>query len=232
MKPHQSLIATCTLATLCAGSAQAVPLLEDSFDRSGPISGSNPDIGPTWSGSGWTTDGASLLVTSNTFVQAPITILPNTTYFLSMDVTVTSRDIGWIGMAFSIPPFNAINGNAVGGIHHRGMAGPDSLQLFLPNASGTQNIAGDLTFPKTLGVELVTGASLANSTTSWKLNGLPIGTSQSVDASNNNGIVIQANIGRGFVDNIRLTADPVPEPSSLLLCGLGIFGFAARRKRP
>ena len=232
MKPHQRLITTYAAVTFCTTSAHAITILEDSFDRLGPISGSNPDIGTGWSGSGWSTDGTSLLVTSNTFVQAPLTILPNTTYFLSMDVTVTSRDIGWIGMAFSLPAFNAINGNAVGGIHHRGMAGPDTLQLFPPSGFSTQNIPGDLAFPKTLGVELVTGSSLTKSTTSWKLNGLSIGTSQPVDASGINGVVIQSNIGRGFVDNIRLTAEAVPEPSSLLLCGLGIFGFAARRKRP
>lgn len=238
-QPIHRVVACCTnvlapflLANvlLCPATLMAQVIFNDTFSRTGPVVGSTADTGQIWSGTGaFATNGSELLVDSNNAPRVGISFAPNTTYELSLDITIDSGD--WIAFGYTdIAPVNSWVANTGA----MAMAGSSStiLQVFDNGMPAVQQFNVSSVFPKTLSIVLDTGATLTNSTLSYKVNGVPIGGTFSTDASSADGIFIQAhNSGRGPVDNFRLTA--VPEPGSgtyLSLLMVGLVGGSWYRR--
>jgi MYXO-CTERM domain-containing protein len=210
-------------------AAHAITLIQDSFNRTGPLAGSSPSYsitGGTWSGpiGGYTTSPNAAI--TNPLVAQPHafttpTLLINTTYTLSviMGNQTGPNDPQWLAFGFG----QSFSGD--GGI--------------IVDGAGGSYAYGSYPFP-TIGsnidrftITLTTGNLLSNSLISYARSTGPIGISHITDASAfGSSIYFQKNANaQGYYSDLLLTATPVPETSSALLGLVGVLGLAIRRRR-
>lgn len=218
-----------TISNASAVLATTNLLVEDTFSRTGPFVGSTPDVGGSWTGGGatWTTNGSELSTSSNGFAYIGIgSLATNETYTLSMNVTVNSGS--WIGFGFGNAATTSVNFGADASLLHRQSANAELFSI----VDGSDSFSVPAGFPKELEIEIETGASLANSTVTWSVNGSQIGASRVINASGIDRVFLEEFGGTtGVVDTFRLeTTEAVPEPSSALLMGLGMLGLLRRRR--
>ncbi|MEM8944981.1 MAG: hypothetical protein AAGD11_07325 [Planctomycetota bacterium] len=216
------------LLTCIASAAHGTLIIEDTFSRTGPLVGSLADTGQTWTGSSaFVTNGAELNVINNTGPSiGGLAFLPNQTYELSMDLTVSSGGNGWIAFGYTdTSQSNAFDANR-GAVLHRQVA---EIQTFAAGNTGAQSLSVTSSFPKSLAIALETGASLATSTLTFKVDGSAV-SSRPADVSSIDGVFIQANGATGTVDNFRLSV--VPEPSSFALISLVAVRILAGHRVP
>ncbi|MGJ8726365.1 MAG: choice-of-anchor D domain-containing protein [Roseibacillus sp.] len=198
------------------GRLQATTVIEDTFSRTGALNNSTTDSGQTWIGSGWTTNGSEVSISGGTASRiGSLTLATNTHYVLSMDVNVmtggTNGSQDWIGFGFTTSSGNVASSSR-GFMLHRRTA---QVQFFSSGTNGAQSAPSTSPFPNSMEIHLTTGANLANSTLSYKLNGVVVGNSVTTDASPVDSVFV-GNISNstGTVDNFVLTANPIPGTDS------------------
>ena len=220
-------------------NAAGLVIVEDNFDRLGPLVGSNADSGQTWNGSGpFVTTGTVYQVDGSTTSFASIdglSFLPSSTYCLSVDMTIfLPISDGWVGLGFKSTGATSVSTGTVGTFQMEQTPEVRShpLNLTLPQIDPVS--AGATSVSHNLEIILQTGATLASSTLTWEVDNVPVRSSVPVDATGIDGIFLahesSASLFRGQFDRLRLLG-PIPEPSSALLLSLAGVGAIVRRRR-
>jgi len=228
-----SLIATLTASAALLGAAHSAIIYQDDFNTDGALNGSISSHGENWVNT--SSDDlyklVGLLIVDGDDKTASITGLTlsvNTTYSLSMDVNVTAGGSDWFGMGFRTNSFvHIISGTAASMLHRNSPA----VQMFTENGGyGQGAVAG--TGLQNIEIILTTGSSLANSTVSYAVDGVAVGSTQNINANGVDGVFLATrDTARGYIDNFELRADAVPEPSSTALLGLGGLALILRRRK-
>lgn len=213
-------------------------IVEDNFDRTGPLVGSNADTGQTWTGSGaFVTTGTVYQVDGSTTSFAKIDGLvfaPNATYCLSVDMTIfLPISDGWVGVGFSSGASDIATGT-VGAFQMAQVPEVRSHPFNLTSPQIDPVSAGAFSVSHNLEVILDTGATLASSTLTWRVDGSPVRSGVAVDATGLDEIFLAHastdGAFRGQFDRLQLRAT-IPEPSAVLLLGLSAVGLLVRRRR-
>lgn len=257
-----ALLLAFTAALVPAQKALSQTLFQDTFDGlvSANISGSAPDIRPntqTWFGSAsFKQDGSH---TSSGSVWLALSggaaLQVNTTYTFSLSLNLTeASSTNWVSFGFS----NSGTTPSGGGMNNAGDSAA-SWMLARQNGgtqayggSGTANNYGVTTSTNlfsrgniTMGITLVTGATLADSTLGMSivgsndatytldLNGATAGSTRTVDASNYKFIGFGANTGNiADFTSFTATSSSIPEPAtSAALAGAALLGLVGYRRR-
>ena len=232
-----SLLTATIVAAIPSQQATAATIINDTFSRTGPLDGSFADTGQQWSATGWSTAAGAirgsgeLQVTSQETARLDgLSLQPNSTYRLEVELTVTSGGFSWIGFGFKTPSHLDINTGTIGSMLHR--HNPE-VQMFVSGSGSQQTVPVAPSFPKTLSIDLETGNTISNSELSWRVNGSEVGARRTIDASAVDGVFI-TNSGPnalGTITNLSVTSTPtIPEPSSLVLLGLAFPLLASRRR--
>ena len=205
-----------------------VILVEDTFSRVGLLNGSAADTGQPWivDGATWATDGSLLQVTGSSQAVriGGVNFHPNSTYLLSMELTVTDGGFNWIALGYTSSFFhNSLDLNR-GAMLHRQIA---EVQLFENGLPASQTIPVSSSFPKELSIQLDIGETLADATLLYRVDGDLVGIPATTDVSTIDGVFIQGLHALGTVDNFKLIL--VPEPSCQVLALLGPIAFLVRR---
>jgi hypothetical protein len=234
------LRATATILSLVAmpiaSQAAGTIIIEDNFDRTGLLVGSLADSGQTWTGtSTFENNGAEYQVDGSSSSYADIgglTFETSSSYCLTVDITIYDPfSDGWLGFGFSSPTSTDAFTDTVGTFIR--LDDPE-VRTYVNGGSLEQIDVVTDNFSDTLTIFLDTGATLATSTLSWEINGDPVRTGISVDATGIDGIFLAHDtvddMSRSVFDRLQLLG-PVPEPSSALLLVLAGVGTILRRKR-
>lgn len=235
-KSLRSLAAIATLTLLPAATHGAgVTLVEDIFDRFGPLVGSDANTGQTWGGSSaYNTFGSFYQVDGDTTSFATIsglTFLPSSTYCLSVDMTIfLPISNGYLGLGFKESTSTGIFADTVGAFQltESAIVRSHPVDNTLPQVDTVTGTSHNLQ------IILTTGTTLANSSLEWIWDTTSVRSGVAVDASDIDGIFLAHestdNLFRAQFQRLLLEG-PIPEPSAAMLLALGGVGALVRRKR-
>jgi hypothetical protein len=237
------------LVLLLLGSvhARATVIYSDSFNRTGILNGSAPDV-TNVPGQNWiadvsvTTDGSRAADPHLTSAWLPVTIAANNIYTLQADLDVVrTTDGSWMSLAFSP------TGNTGFGISTNPSVGPWTLQrgdglatdggdgLFAgPGTTNVQTIGAGNTGVQTWKIVLDTMA--AQWTATFYRDNAQVGMTYTY-GTNPSGLSYvgfhDINNDGGFVDNFSFAdaVEAIPEPSTFVLASLGLLSLGLRRRR-
>lgn len=244
MKVQLSIAALLLTLLPSVVNAQSV-IYSDSFSGSATLlNGATTTAGGgAWSANSFVNQDGSLIggtITGGAFL--PVTLATDSIYTLSMDIALTGAASAnkYIMMGFAdqgtVPTPGA--SNALGRHNNTTMNGYPVLALVTGSSllQGTElynSVVASTAFTDFANVHnykmvLNTAGSGSTFTVSYYVDGVAFGTELLMDfasLSSIGGVGFSARTGTGTVDNFLLTVQPVPEPSTLALIGLGIGGL-------
>lgn len=232
-------------AAFLSASAQAAVIFSDSFNRTGDVSGSAPDVRPgteTWTApSNWKTDGTQAKhdvtgATGGQHFMLPFTPQAGNIYRLEAEIDANANNKGWfVGIGFH---GSVYQGSFPTGANPYIMESRNAWGAYMPLGSNENNpvVSGSASagVSEMYAIELDTqntlwtvsffahGATTPNYSTTYTTNPTIEGVGIMTWAPSYDG-------SAAFVDNFELSA--IPEPSSLALLGLGGLLIVSRRRR-
>lgn len=236
--PIAVLTAAAGVSLAPLASAVETTIVSDTFTRTGALIGSVADSGQTWGGaSTGNANGTQLAVVGSSggfaYIDG-IVFAPESVYRLTVDVSISSGGNEWLGMGFGRPTSSNAVDDTNGFMFRRD--NPE-VGTRIASSSSTQieyAVADDV--PDQMQVVLTTGATLADSSLTWNLDGVPLRSGEPVDVTGIDRIFL-GNVSpffgspvSGTYDNLTLTVEPVPEPASLAVVGAGLL-LGLRRRR-